>query len=352
MRALIVDKSALKNNIAQVKQRAGKAVIYAVLTGDGYGAGTVELARALRADGISHFAVTEPADAALLRHSGFEQEHILMLRSITGREELERLMDLNVIFTVGSYETAMALNSVAEGRATIAEAHVQIDTGMGFGGFLSSEPDKLLSVYQYLPNVAISGTYTQFHAAGGDIKPQLDEFLSTVEKIRSAGFDTGILHAAGSSVLMSGHAATLDGVRVGSAFLGRCRRTKGDELQTVGWGEASLDSVRWLPKGHTVGNEVLVTLTKPTRVAVLPVGHQNGMGVFHSRQAGLWAALKAWWEGRHMTVRVNGQKARVLGRPGAVETVVDVTDIKCAAGDVAAFSLDPMFARGLEREYR
>jgi alanine racemase len=53
-----------------------------------------------------------------------------------------------------------------------------------------------------------------------------------------------------------------------------------------------------------------------------------------------------------MTVRINGQKARVLGRPGAMETVVDVTDVKCAAGDVAVFSLDPMFARGLNREYR
>ena len=50
-----------------------------------------------------------------------------------------------------------------------AEAHVLIDTGQalafsyqawGFGGFLSSEPQKLLSIYHYLPNVAITGTYT------------------------------------------------------------------------------------------------------------------------------------------------------------------------------------------------
>ena len=352
MRTLVVDKSALKNNISVVKRRAGKALIYAVLTGDGYGAGTVELAQALRADGINHFAVAELADAALLRRSGFEQEQILMLRSTTDRAELEQLLDLNVICTIGSYDTAVALNGMADARSTIAEAHVQIDTGMGFGGFLTSEPEKLLSVYQYLPNVAISGTYTQFHAAGRDIKPQLDEFLAITERIRAAGFDTGILHAAGSSVLMSDHAATLDAVRVGSAFLGRCRRTRGDGLETVGWGEASLDGVHWLPKGHTVGNELLVTLRRPTRVAVLPVGYQNGMGLHRSRQPGLWAAIRAWWADRRVTVRINGQKARVLGRPGAVETLVDVTDVKCSAGDVAVFPLDPMFARGMNREYR
>ena len=352
MRTLVVDKAVLKNNIAQVKQRAGKALIFAVLTADGYGAGTVELAQALRADGINHFAVTEAEDAALLRRSGFEQEQLLMLRSVTDREQLEQLMDLNVVFTIGSYDSALALNGVAESRSTIAEAHVQIDTGMGFGGFLTSEPDKLMSVYQYLASVAIFGTYTQFHAAGGDIKPQLDAFLATTQSIRAAGFDTGILHAAGSSVLMSGHAATLDAVRVGSAFLGRCRRDKGDGLRVVGWGEASLDAVRWLPKGHTVGNEVLITLAKPTRVAVLPVGDQNGFGVAHSREPGLWATLRAWWASRHLTVRINGQKARVLGRPGSIETLVDVTDVSCAVGDLAAFSLDPMFARGMNREYR
>ena len=39
---------AVKNNIGVIKERAGEAVIYAVLTGDGQGAGLVELARLLR----------------------------------------------------------------------------------------------------------------------------------------------------------------------------------------------------------------------------------------------------------------------------------------------------------------
>ena len=70
-----------------------------------------------------------------------------MLRSTTDREELEKLIDLNVVCTVGSAETGMALNGVAEARSTVAEAHIQVDTGMGFGGFLTGEPDKILSVY-------------------------------------------------------------------------------------------------------------------------------------------------------------------------------------------------------------
>jgi alanine racemase len=32
--------------------------------------------------------------------------------------------------------------------------------------------------------------------------------------------------------------------------------------------------------------------------------------------------------------------------------VLDVTDVRCAAGDLAQFEIDPLFAKGLKREYR
>ena len=355
MKTLVIERDALKNNIGVVKERAGQAVIYGVLTGDGQGAGLVELAKALRAEGIGRFAVSEVSEAAALRKAGFVEEEILMLRSVTDREELEGLLDLNVVCTIGSLDAGLALNAVAEGRSTVAEAHIQIDTGMGFGGFLASEPEKLLSVYRSLPNVAVSGLCTQLHALkkdGRDLDSQLADFTRAVEAIHTAGFETGLVHAAGSYALLHCAQARLDGVRAGSALLGRCRRTPGDGLRRVGCGEAAIQETRWLPKGHTVGGEAPVTMKKPTRVAVLPVGYQNGFGVSRPRAYGLLAALRRWLARRRITVRINGQKARVLGGIGAIETIVDVTDLKCAAGDKAVFDIDPLYAKGFVREYR
>ena len=88
MKTLVIERDALKHNISVVKERAGEAVIYAVLTGDGQGAGLVELARVLREEGIGRFAVSEVAEAAALRKAGFVEEEILMLRPTTDREEL------------------------------------------------------------------------------------------------------------------------------------------------------------------------------------------------------------------------------------------------------------------------
>ncbi|MEG2119046.1 MAG: alanine racemase, partial [Pseudoflavonifractor sp.] len=348
MKTLVIEKQAVKQNIAVLKQCAGSALIYGVLVGDAYGTGLVDMARLLRDEGISRFAVSEAREAEALRKAGFVDEEILMLRSTVDREELEHLIDLNIICTIGSTDSGMVLNSLAEGRSTVVEAHIQVDTGLGFGGFLTEEPDKVLAVYRNLPNVAISGIYTQIHSQRTDDKTaaaQLDGFQALLEAIRTAGFETGIVHAAGSFALLHYDFARLDAVRPGSALLGRCRRIKGDGLQRAGYGEAGLEDVRWLPKGHTVGSQVPVTLRRPTRVAVLPVGYLNGFGIVRTRDWGPIAALRRWWKARKTTVRVGTQKVRVLGRIGALETLLDVTNLNCASGDLAYFDMDPMYAK-------
>ena len=70
MRKLIIKKASIKNNIKIVKERSGSAAIYAVLTGNGNGAGVVEMARLLRDEGITRFAVCEVEEAAALRKAG------------------------------------------------------------------------------------------------------------------------------------------------------------------------------------------------------------------------------------------------------------------------------------------
>ena len=354
MLQLVFDRAAIKHNIAAVKKRAGKSIIYAILTADGYGAGLLELATLLRDDGISHFAVTDVSDARKLRKGGFVEEEILMLRSTTDETELSELLDLNVVCTIGSYEAGIALNGIAEGRATIVEAHIQVDTGMGFGGFVASEPEKILSMYRYLPNVALSGIYTQIHTLNRSkktVQTQMDVFSGVLNLIHEAGFETGITHAAGSYALLNYKLPELDAVRVGSALLGRGRGA-GRRLTKVGYGRVELEDVRWLPAGHTVGNEKLVKLKRATKVAVIPVGYQNGFGAESERVGGLWPNLRRWWRSRHMTVLLRSQRVQVIGRVGAIETLVDVTNIPCAPGDTVIFDIDPLLARGMKKEYR
>ena len=355
MRKLVMEKAAIKHNLSVIKGKADGAVIYGVLSGDGGGAGIVPLARILRDEGIGRFAVSEVAEVAALRKAGFVDEEILMLRSTTDRGELEELLELNAVFTISSVDTGLALNALAEARSTVVEAHIQVDTGMGFGGFLVSEPEKVLLAYRSLPKVALSGICTQLHAVSKkdpETAAQLEQFQIVLETIHAAGFETGIVHAAGSFALLHNKNTRLDAVRAGSAMLGRCRRTRGDKLELVGYGEVPLTDVRWLPKEHTLGADKPLVLKKPTRIAVIPVGYTHGLGVCSIRETKLLALWRRLRAERKRRIYINGSKARILGGIGASETIVDVTDIKCSAGDLASFDIDPMFARGFEIEFR
>ena len=129
MKAYVVEKEALSHNIELLQKMANGVPIWAVLKGNGYGIGVLPLARHLAEAGIDHFCVTEVREAELLRENGFEDASILMLRSTGDPAELNRLMDLRVILTIGSWETACAINAIAAERADVVEAHLKIDTG-------------------------------------------------------------------------------------------------------------------------------------------------------------------------------------------------------------------------------
>lgn len=350
MNTLVIEKSALKNNIGRVKELAGSSYIYANLSGDGYGAGASALALFLRDEGIRRFCVDSAETAGALRKAGLVDEEILMLHSTADRKTLEYLADRNVICTVGTVEAGMALNALAESRATVLEAHLEIDSGMGFGGFAAEEPEKMVSVIRNCSNVAFSGVYTQL-SSGRAMTAQTAAFTQAVNALREAGCETGIVHAAGSYAIVHRELPELDAVRAGSVLLGRCRRVRRDGLHTVGHGEAPVDSIRWLPKGHTIGNEKKTLLRRPTRVAVLPVGYQNGLGV-ERIPVTFRAALRRFFTFRRRAVRVNGQKVRILGTIGATETLIDITGVKCAEGDLATFDINPLYAKGFKREYR
>ena len=277
-----------------------------------------------------------------------------MLRSTANRKELEQLMALNVVCSIGSVEAGMALNSLAESRSTVAEAHVQVDMGMGFGGLVISEPDKILSMFQNLQNVAISGIYTHFQPTKSRKKAalQLEEFTKVVDMIQRRGFETGVVHAAGSYAALNYDFARLDAVRIGSAMMGRCKKAKEAGLQKVGFCEATIEDVRWLPAGHTVGCEAPVRIKKPTRVATLAVGYQNGLGITGLRPTGFWALVRRWRGKEQPAIRLGNQKVKIIGRVGAMETLIDVTGLKSVPGDLATLELDPLYTKGMSKVYR
>ena len=236
MKAYVVEKDALVQNIQAIRRFAGSTPIWGVLKGNGYGIGLVPFARLLYDNGIDRFAVTEIKEAELLREN-FPDAPVLMLRSTADPTEINELLDLDVILTVGSYETAVAVNGIAAQRATVAEVHVAIDTGMGRYGFTPEESDKIISIYEYMKNLAISGIFTHFHSSFCSekaTKQQYEQFTAVIRRLQSAGYETGMAHCCNSHAFVRHPEMHMDGVRVGSAFLGRLSFKDRLGLQSIG----------------------------------------------------------------------------------------------------------------------
>lgn len=355
MSAYIVKTADLRHNLAEIRKKAGSAVIFAVIKGDGYGLGADRLAAICYEEGIDHFAVTEVKEAGILRQMGMKE--ILMLRPTEEREDLERLITMDVICTVSSLDDALSLAGAARDLGKKARAHLKVDVGMGRYGFLPDETERLLSCYEHLDNLELCGVYTHFPTAfcsKSATKKQLQQFLTVVQAIRDAGFEPGMVHCANSSALFRLPETVLDAVRVGSAILGRL--TFRTNLKKVGWCETKVSHVKWLPKGHTCGYGAAFRAKKPTRIAVLPVGWFHGFTTrygddvfrFKDNLRMVLSGLKGMVKKRSITVTVGKNKCKTLGHVGMLHTVLDVTDKSVSPEDVARIEINPLRVRGME----
>ena len=362
MKAYVVEREALIHNIQTLRRFAGSVPIWAVLKGNGYGIGIVPFSRILHDNGIDRFAVTEMKEAEVLREN-YPDAPILMLRSTADPAEINELLDLGVILTVGCYETAVAINGIAAERSTVAEVHLAIDTGMGRYGFLPDDVDKIISVYEYMKNLSVGGIFTHFHSAFSNEKAtrlQFERFTSAVEKLRAAGCEPGMVHCCNSHAFVRHPEMHLGGVRIGSAFLGRLSFKDKLGLRPVGYAECALEEIRWIPKGQTVGYDAGFKARQQMRVAVIGLGWYNGFAsqrqndLFRIRDSigGILHHLKNLLLPRKIIVTVNGHKCRILGHVGMVHAVVDVTDVECAVGDKVIAAMNPLSVKGLRVQYR
>ncbi|MCL2402338.1 MAG: alanine racemase, partial [Oscillospiraceae bacterium] len=139
MKHLVIDLRVVRNNLRAIKDRAESAAVYADLSANAGGMGLLPVANFLRDEGIKDFAVSDVADAALLREKGFTKERIMMLRSTADPAEISKLLELGVVCTAGSYDAAVAINGLAESLGVTAQVQVNIDTGLGQYGFQPAE---------------------------------------------------------------------------------------------------------------------------------------------------------------------------------------------------------------------
>lgn len=352
MNTLVINKEDLRHNIEKIKEYAEKSgkddkgnglKIIAVVKANGYGLGIVEFTKFLIDNGISSFAVATIEEALALRKAGIKEE-ILMLSSTALKEEVKKLVENDVILTIGSTEDIEVVEQIGQELNKKIKVHLKIDTGFGRYGFIYSQKEKIVEAIKEAKNIQIEGTFTHFSLSFFDekyTKEQFKRFIDTIEVLKMNDINPGMLHICNSSAFLKYPNMHLNAVRIGSAFLGRLAFQNHIGLKRIAHLESKVCEIKELPKGFNIGYSNTYTTKKQTKVAIVPIGYMNGMNITNGKDMFrpvdklryFVGAFKDLFKKEELKVKINNKDCKVLGRVGTYHITCDITNKDVKIGD-------------------
>lgn len=316
--AVLVDPAAITVNVRALRRLAGGSQLCAVVKADGYGHGAVPSARAALAGGADVLAVALVGEGEELRAAGIDAPILLLSEPRPGAMAAAVAARLTpVVYTVEGIDAAGEAAADA-GLSEPWEVHLKLDTGMHRVG---ADPEQVVELARRIvehPHLRLGGTATHLAVADEPARPetaqQLRRFHTALDRLRDAGIDPGLRHAANSAGLIAHPEARLDMVRVGIAMYGIAPSAElagAVELRPAMSVRCDVSFVRSVAAGEGVSYGLRHVFDEPADLAVIPVGYADGVPRRLSETGG--------------EVLVGGRRCPIRGVVTMDQTVVEVT---------------------------
>ena len=329
---LEIDLVALRGNLAVLRRLAGPDVpVRPVVKADAYGHGAIPVALELEAAGADGFCVATMDEALELRDGGVLGP-ILVLYPVPAVWVGEAAR-LGIAVAAGDgaalADVVRAVTAVGSRRPLAVE--LEVETGLGRGGFVESDLVAAAELVASSPGVALAGLWTHFQAVEDQAitGAQVARFEAAVAAIAATGIHLPPRHVAASAALLAEGIVAYDGVRPGLAIYGLVP----DELDVTtvaAWVVADLRPVMALfarpvrvadlPAGAGVGYGPTFRTTRPSRIATLPLGYGDGWSRSLSNRA---------------SAIVRGQRVPLVGNVSMDAVMADITDVPGRPVDAA-----------------
>ncbi len=315
-----VDLSALRYNYRNILAQVGGGVrLMAIVKSDAYGHGLVPVAKALAREGAMTFGVAEASEGVKLRQAGVEGEVIVLLG---GRpDSFPETIEYDLQPVVYDLEVLAELAAFAEQHDRQVGVHLKIDTGMGRLGIMPDQLDSYLELLEKLAGVRLAGIMSHFPRADdqqdrSQAVEQNRRFAEMLGKVRQR-CGNGPAHMANSAAILNVQNSHYDLVRPGITLYGcypfPAGKTNSNlQLKPVMSFKTRVIQVKEVPSGYGISYGHTYRTKRPTRLAVLPVGYDNG---YLRRLSG------------RAKVIIAGQRVPVLGRICMNACLADITDL-------------------------
>lgn len=295
-----------------------------------YGAGSYEIAKTLQEHHVDYLAVAVADEGAELRKAGVTASIIIMDPELTA---FKTMFDHKLEPEVYSFHLLEALIRAAEKEGiTNFPVHIKLDTGMHRLGFSLEEIPKLIRCLGAQSAVIPRSVFSHF--AGSD-SPEFDDFTRRQIKLFEEGarelqaaFPHKILrHICNTAGIERFSEAQFDMVRLGIGLYG-INPIDNSVMRNVSTLKTTILQIRDVPEEDTVGYSRMGRLTRPSRIAAIPIGYADGL----NRHLGRGNAY----------CLVNGKPAPYVGNICMDVCMIDVTGIDCREGDKAVIFGDDL----------
>lgn len=320
-----IDRRALAANLRSFRGLVGPAVaLMPVVKSNAYGHGLAEVAPLLAAsDRALWFGVNSLDEGLRLRAMGIRQPVLLL-----GHVPLSRLAEAaaaDLRLTVYNPETIRALARIR--RKAPVRLHLKLETGTNRQGVDLTDALRIAALIRKAPGLELEGCSTHFANIEDTTSPvyptaQIARYRRILDALRSQGHDPKVNHIACTAAALVFPETRQRLVRLGiglyglwpsrETMLSLSERGRKFALSPVLSWKTRVAQVKSVPAGSYIGYGCTYRTTRRSKIAVLPVGYNEGYDRKLSNTA-------------HVLVR--GTRAPIRGRVCMNLCMADVTDI-------------------------
>lgn len=324
-----LSESALSKNLRSLATFAGKRMMAVSVKANAYGHGLNEIVNMLNRNKRIDYVTVHSLDEAMeARQAGWKRQIMVLgpiptsqLREVLTRNLEPTIFELNILRTLGRLTSKYKKH---------VRTHLKLETGTNRQGLAEEELSKFAKVYKTYPYLRKPyGASTHFANIEDTTNHeyaeyQLQNFNRLVKKLETLKIKPEIRHTASSAAAILFDETRFEMVRPGISVYGHwpSKETflshqqlggKISHFQPVLAWKTRITQLKNIKADEFIGYGCTYRTTKPTKLAILPVGYYDGYSRSLSNTA---------------YVLIRGRRAPVRGRICMNLMMVDVTDIK------------------------
>lgn len=275
----LINLDQLEYNFKTIKEQCSPdKFLYAVLKGDGYGHGILEMARLALETKMDGIAVATLDEALLIRRH-FPDVKILCL-GIIDCQDIFIAAQEDITITIAHFEFIEFLSKL--GLTYPLNIQIKVNTGMNRIGFNKFDNvKKALDMLADIDNVTVDGIFTHFATAESNDESYLQQQIEIFKKmIDNLDFDFNQIHCTNSASLLKMHDKLdfTNANRVGIALYGALDHPIQDKfkLKSALTLVTSVSSINEYENGTKIGYDNTYTTSDDIEyIATLAIGYAD-----------------------------------------------------------------------------